>query len=235
MTGEARAAGSFGAAGGARWLARSFARTFARTLARSLACALGLGLSLGAGLGAGPTAVLHAQDARILSVEVTSAAGVYHVNSTAHFSSSLASVYAVLSDYGGLHRLSDIVTESVVLPERAPDGGPRVRTALKGCVLFFCRTVIRVERVQAVQGRIITSHVEPALSDFREGFTEWRFRPLPGGGTEVTLRMRIVPDFWIPPVVGPPAVRRKLESEGRTTVLEINRLARALDARGDDA
>jgi hypothetical protein len=44
-----------------------------------------------------------------------------------------------------------------------------------------------------------------------------------------------VPDFWIPPVVGPPAVRRKLESEGRTTVLEINRLARLLDARGEDA
>lgn len=169
-----------------------------------------------------------AQDARILFVEVTHESGVYLVNSTAHFSSPLAAVYAVLSDYEGLDRLSDIVTESQLLPDRAPDGGPRVRTVLRGCVLFFCRTVTRVERVQAVEGRIITSHVEPALSDFREGFTEWRFRPLAGGGTEVTLRMRIVPDFWIPPVVGPPAVRRKLESEGRTTVLEINRIARNL-------
>jgi hypothetical protein len=173
---------------------------------------------------------LEAQEARILFVTVTHEAGVYHVNSTAHFTSPLSAVYAVLSDYNGLHRLSHIVTESVVLRDRAPDGGPRVRTVLKGCVLFFCRSVTRVEQVVAVPERSITTRVEPALSDFRDGFTEWRFRALPNGGTEVTLRMRIVPDFWIPPVVGPPAVRRKLESEGRTTVVEINRLARALAA-----
>ena len=164
--------------------------------------------------------------AGIISAEVTHDGGVYHVTSSARFTAPLPSVYAVLTDYEHLTRISDIVVESRILEEPTADGAPRLHTTLRGCVLFFCRNVVRVERISVVPGEEIRAQVEPELSDLREGFTEWRFFSTEGGGTRVDLQMRVVPDFWIPPLVGPRAMRRRLLQDGAEAVARIEVLAR---------
>lgn len=184
-----------------------------------------IGLLLAACL-CGSAAAAPPVDAEIIFVKVTHEDGVYHVASSAVFSAPLRSVYAVLTDYDHLTRLSDIVVESRILEESAADGSPRLHTTLRGCVLFFCRSVVRVERISVVPDREIHAEVEPDHSDLRDGFTEWRFFALEDGGTRVDLEMRVVPDFWIPPLVGPPAMRRRLHQDGTVAVERIEVLAR---------
>lgn len=159
-------------------------------------------------------------------MDVIHQGGVYHVTSTAVFSAPLASVYAILSDYDDLARLSSTITESRVLPREADGSPPRVRTTLRGCVLFFCRSVVRVEDLFLVHERIITTRVIPDLSDFRGGFAQWTFFALPDGRTRVDVEVRAIPNFFIPPVIGPPAVRRKLIEDGERAVERIEYYAR---------
>jgi hypothetical protein len=164
--------------------------------------------------------------AEILFVDVTHESGTYHVTSTAVFSAPLASVYAVLADYDDLTRLSSTITESRVLSRGSDTLPPRVRTTLRGCVLFFCRSVVRVEDMFLVPGRVITTRVVPELSDFRGGFAQWTFYPLPDGRTRVDMEVRVIPGFFIPPLIGPPAVRRKLIEDGERAVERIDHYAR---------
>lgn len=172
--------------------------------------------------------------AEILYVDVTHADGSYHVTSTAVFSAPLTSVYAVLADYDNLTRLSSVISESQVLSRGGQEAPPRVRTTLRGCVLFFCRSVVRVEDLFLVPERIITTRVIPELSDFRGGFAQWTFYPLPDGGTRVDLEIRVIPGFFIPPVIGPPVVRRQLIVDGERAVERIDHYAQIHAAQAAD-
>ncbi|TVP60154.1 MAG: hypothetical protein EA351_00890 [Gemmatimonadales bacterium] len=170
--------------------------------------------------------------AEVIFVEVSHDSGVYHVRSSAHFSAPPASVWAVLTDYEHLTSISEIVVESRLLEEFAEDGSLRLHTLLRGCVSFFCRNVVRVEQLSSVWEREIVALVEPEHSDLKEGFTEWRFYPLEDGGTRVDLEMQVVPDFWIPPLIGPRAMRRRLLQDGTDAVGKIEKLALEIGASG---
>jgi hypothetical protein len=162
----------------------------------------------------------------ILFTDVVHEAGAFHLTSTAVFEAPLASVYAVLADYDELARLSPTVAESEVLFRGSDDVPPRVRTVLRGCVLFFCRSVVRVEEMFLVPGRVITTRVLPELSDFRGGFAQWTFYALEDGRTRVDMEVRVLPDFFIPPLIGPLAVRRQLITDGAHAVDRIDDYAR---------
>ena len=70
----------------------------------------------------------------------------------------------------------------------------------------------QVQDVKQHAGGMIEAVTVPALSDFRRGIYRWQLR-----GENAATRMRFTavlePDFWVPPLIGPWMIKRKLLEE----------------------
>ena len=71
---------------------------------------------------------------------------------------------------------------------------------------------------------MITAVVVPKLSDFQHGYARVNIWQEPTG-TRVLIRSEVRPDFWIPPIIGPWLIKRKLRSEALETVQNLERVA----------
>lgn len=187
-------------------------------------CAHGLALLLACGVfGLFPTGAVPGE---LIAVDVSHSGGVYRLTSITQFSAPPHAVFAVLADYEDFTRISSAIVASGVLDASPADDVVRVYTTVRGCVLFFCRSIERVERLYLSPYEEILTRVEPALSDLRDGASHWRFTALDDGGTRVDFEMQMTPDFWIPPLIGPALVKRRLVNDGVRAVARIDALAR---------
>jgi hypothetical protein len=181
-----------------------------------------------AGLAAAQPAAVRAAD--IVRLDVAREAERYRLHMVAELSAPRDTVFALLSDYDGLTRLSSRVEASRVLPPAA-DGTTRIYTRLRGCVLFFCRSVDRLESVYEAPPDWIETHVVPESSDFRYGLTRWELTAT-HQGTRVELESTVEPAFWIPPLIGPPMIERRLTRDGAELLRRLESLALELAREG---
>lgn len=163
--------------------------------------------------------------ATLRAVDVTRNKDRYRVVADTHLAASPEAVYKVLLDFDGDHyqRISTIYKESGYLPPDS-DGTPVVYTLVEGCLLLYCRSMRRVERLEVVTPRFIRSKAVPERSDFKYSVSEWTFTP-EGDGTRVTYLMEMEPDFWLPPFVGPWFLRRTLLQGAPAAIDQIEFLA----------
>jgi Polyketide cyclase / dehydrase and lipid transport len=169
--------------------------------------------------------------ATLRSVDVTFDRGLdrYHLVADTHLDAPPLAIYDVLVDFDNdrYSRISDIYKESGYLaPDK--DGTPLVYTRVEGCLLLFCRSMRRVERLEVVKPRFIKATVVPDRSDFKYAEAEWTLEP-EGTGTHVVYRMDMVPDFWLPPYVGPWFLKKTLMRGGVDAVNHIEKLAQQVE------
>ena len=135
------------------------------------------------------------------------------------------SLMALLKDHDNFRQLSDVMTESGLVPD-APEDKTRRRLVVKTCVVFFCFRVVMVEDLEfSADGRILAIMV-PEQSDFRYGRTEWHIKQSGPDRSEIDYSFELQPDFWIPPGIGPFFLKRKMIKEAQTTILKMENLAR---------
>lgn len=146
-------------------------------------------------------------------VEVSSARGVYFVEVDATIDVPRTVVWALLTDYQHLNRLSDSIRRSSVV-ERAADGAVVVDTVTHACFGPFCRTLRHRQRVTETPLEQIVSVTDPAHSDFADGRAEWLLHDA-GSGTRIVYLMRVRPTVFIPPLIGPRMVRLGMRREVR--------------------
>jgi uncharacterized protein YndB with AHSA1/START domain len=161
--------------------------------------------------------------AEVVSVEITRKRKQYFVESETFVEAPVEQVYEVLLDYEHYTRLSSTFKESGYL-ERNEDGSGIVFTKTEGCILFMCRTMTRVEHLTTVPNREIVLTVIPEQSNLRSGSAAWRFLSEPTG-TRLHYRADMEPEFWIPPIIGPLAIRYWLRKGGEATVRRVERAA----------
>jgi hypothetical protein len=132
-------------------------------------------------------------------------------------------VYEVLADYASFGRLSPVITAMSV--EAAPTGrGQRVRSVMKTCVWFFCRQIVQVEDVTEPDANTIVAHIVPGAGDFESGSFIWRVTD-EGPRTRLHYEATRVAAFWIPPLIGPWAIRRTVREELESSIVLLERLA----------
>jgi hypothetical protein len=130
---------------------------------------------------------------------------------------------ALLTDYNHLGRINPAIEISEVLLERKP-GDYRVKTVTKACVWFYCKRIHQIQDVIEAHDGSITAVVIPELSDFKQGYARLNIWQEPGG-SRIRIRSEVEPDFWIPPLIGPWLIKRKLRSEALETVQNLERVA----------
>ena len=139
-----------------------------------------------------------AQAFTVERLETSFDGGVYRVSLQAVIDADPGAVGAVLADFAQYRDLDPRILRSETLGVD-PDGVVLLRTRIRACEGFFCRTVTRVERVEAGPGTLVAT-VVPESSEVRRGLTrtEWR---VVEGGTRVRYEAEFAPDFWVPAII----------------------------------
>jgi len=106
--------------------------------------------------------------ANLRSVEVSKEGGRYHLVADTHLAAPPDAVRQVLLDFDNdrYQRISEIYKESGYLRPDS-DGTPIVYTRVEGCLLFFCRSLRRVERLEVATQNLIRTEALPDRSDFK--------------------------------------------------------------------
>lgn len=161
--------------------------------------------------------------AQIDAITVTHRDNGFKISFDAVVDAPARQVYAVLADYARLGKLSPVITAISV--DVAPTGrGERVRSVISACVWFFCRQIVQVEDVTEPDGNTIVAHIVPGAGDFESGSCFWR---VTGEGPRTRLHYEAtrIAAFWIPPLIGPWAIRRTMREHLETSIVVLERLA----------
>jgi hypothetical protein len=160
----------------------------------------------------------------IQQATVDFAHGVYTVEFDGQLSAVPSEVYRLVTAHNHLYLLNDDVLESVLLtPPDAPVKKRRV--VLHICILFFCRDMKLVESLEENGKDELVATVVPAESDFSSGRTLWQITPVGATQSRLQLRSTFSPAFWVPPVIGPWLIKRKMEQELSVMIARLEHYA----------
>jgi hypothetical protein len=135
--------------------------------------------------------------------------GIYTMQASSRLDAPPEFVLGILSDFDNFHRLAGGIAETRYLPPDE-DGTPLAYTRIDSCVWVFCKAFEKVERVLVLPPDRLATVAVPESSDFALYNSLWQLEP-EAGGTRVRFTATMTPKFWIPPMVGTWAIRRKLE------------------------
>lgn len=154
--------------------------------------------------------------------------GIYQIELIATLNVTAEDAWAVFTDFENLKRINPAIQKTEVLsPDSAQDQS--LATAVRVCVWFYCRLINQVQAVSMQPGNESTEYrmaatIQPEVSDFKSGNADWSFKNC-SGKTCLQFAATLQPKFWVPPVIGPWLIGRKLEAEALETSLGIEREA----------
>ena len=160
-----------------------------------------------------------------VAVHVTRSGDALQVDASAEFDGTIARTWQVLTDYGRLADfIPDVQTSRVILRE-----GNQAQVEQKGRARFLfvsfpidVQLAITEHPYERIESRAVAGN-------FREMRSAYR---LETGQGRVLLRYsgRMVPDFYIPPLIGTLVLRHNIETTFRALVDEIERWHRVAEA-----
>lgn len=127
----------------------------------------------------------------------------------------LAGVRELIGDIRNLAKLSPSTVSSETLQPGTSlndESSTWVQVVLRPCVLVFCKTLNKVSRVVPVTDDFTRYEVIRQHSSFDVADEQLRLEDR-SGITRMTYQARLVPDFFVPPVIGAWLVRRVIVSE----------------------
>ncbi|MDX1561321.1 MAG: SRPBCC family protein [Gammaproteobacteria bacterium] len=172
-----------------------------------------------------------ASTATLESIEVDRDGDTYSLHAETLMAAKPEAILEVLVDYERFGRISSVYKDYGYL-EPAPDGTPIVFTRMEGCLLFYCKSMTRVERLEAASPAHIRTVTLPEQSDFKRSISEWFIEP-EGTGSRMIYTLEMQPNFWVPPVIGPMILKRTLKRGGGDAIDRIERLAQEAEQQGN--
>jgi hypothetical protein len=157
-------------------------------------------------------------------VQISEAEGVYSINLVMQMEVPAQYVYRVLTDYVHIYRLEPAIIDSEILPS-ADNGVVRVRTRIADCIALFCIKIDRLEDVRELGYDTLQVTTIPTLGSFKSGHAVWKILGMEER-TQVIYQAQIVPDFYIPPLIGRYFVMQKLRQSILAGLTKIECIAR---------
>ena len=155
-------------------------------------------------------------------VVVTFVNGRYQIRLERTINAPINEVYRVLTDYEHLSELNPHIKESRLL--NRTENMVEVFTRIRGCVLFFCRTIDRTHAIVEESPTRIDAELVADGGDVVSDRFSWLLT-IDGQRTRVLYDQEIEPAFWIPPFVGPAVLKRKLGRAADKALSNLERLA----------
>ena len=150
--------------------------------------------------------------------------GNYSLTFEAILAAPQADVYRIISDYNRLDRLNDMIDTSALLT--VPGVSPAKRKIkLHVCILVYCRQGKLVETVTEYNMDTIFATIIPEESDIEFGESHWQATSLGEHSTQFSLTSQLRLGFWLPPVIGPWLIGKKMIRELSVMVDRLEQLA----------
>jgi hypothetical protein len=165
--------------------------------------------------------------AEVLEADVVHKDGLYTVRFDVRLTAPADKVKRHLTDYGNYAKHAKSIVESTVLSQ-APDGTVRLRLRMRSCVLFFCRETNVVKDISEQADGTIHARIDSQLSDFRESTERWRLFADDAQHTRLQYNAELTPTFYVPPLIGPWWLKRKMRELLETNIGRFEALAHEL-------
>ena len=136
----------------------------------------------------------------------------------------MEAVYKIVTDYDHFYRLSSIFVETSVISS-IDAKITRRRILTRTCIFFFCFDATIVDDVTEVDDQVIKTVFVPEQSDFTYGMMEWQVTDLGDSQTLIRFNSRFQPRFWVPPILGPLLIKRKVLSAPKHIIDTIEQIA----------
>ncbi|RZO83991.1 SRPBCC family protein [Oceanococcus atlanticus] len=162
---------------------------------------------------------------RLEHLEVTHVGKRYQVVMHAVMQTSADRAYAVFTDYARLVQINPAIIQAVPI-DGALAPAQRVHTQVRVCVMGICRVFDQVQDMYKEPPQHLRAEVIPEMSNLKFGRASWRIWD-EGEEARLIFEAVVEPDFWVPPIIGPWLIERKLASEAVHTAEGIERLANA--------
>lgn len=176
-------------------------------------------------------APLITEAAELRSVTFEKRDGLYYATSEVWLDAERRKIFDVLSDWDISTQFSSLIVESRNV-EADEQGRAGFYMKNKGCVLFFCRTFERYGYVENEQNELIRAIAIAEKSDFELSDERW-YLDDDGDGTRIRYEMKMKPKFWIPPIVGPYAIKKKIRKDGLEALERIERYVQETTGRDE--
>ena len=167
-------------------------------------------------------AIAGAADLRDVTVDRID--GNYVMRSEVWFDVDIEQIYGVFLDWDLSTKFSSVVVESRNV-EPGEDGRPRFYNRNQACLLFFCKSFERFGYVSYEPLKYIEATADPEKSDFHISDERWEFRE-ENDGTVVVYDLVFKPKFFVPPLIGPAVMKRKLRNSSGHALDRIEEVAR---------
>lgn len=165
-----------------------------------------------------------------VSVTATNDGGVLRVSAEAEFEAGTRETWAVLTDYARLPAFIPGMQESRVIGRG--ERGPLIEQRGKARLLFLTYSLhVRLQVDEFPYERITSRAV---AGSFRRMEGAYVLTPQSEGRMRLTYAGTFVPDFFVPPLIGPLVLRESIERQFGALVDEIVR-RRALVRQGEPA
>lgn len=165
-----------------------------------------------------------ASPADLREVQVERNDDYYRLHSSTWFDVNPEALYEVLSNFDLFTKFTTAIVESRNV-EPDDNGRPRFYSRMEGCALLWCKSFIRNGYLVLDPKKKILAITDPDTSDFKLSRESWLLIP-EGGGTLLIYSFHMIPDFWVPPVIGPFYIKRALKAGGDRAVERIEALAK---------
>jgi Polyketide cyclase / dehydrase and lipid transport len=180
-------------------------------------------------------AAASAHASQVLGVQVKRADDRFLIDMQIRIAAPPRAVFRALQDYPAMPRYNPDLRAVRVEPT-AVAGRVRLFTTVRTCVLVFCKTMRKEEVMTATAdawGGVLEAKLLARGGDFKGGRGRWTVRGCPAspGASCLDVRIELRPAFWVPPLIGPWILRRKMEEEARRTSAGLESLARSRDRR----
>ena len=166
----------------------------------------------------------HCSAAEIVEVQVEHEDDAYHIYFEVLLNAPRDRVVDVITDYVNMHELSDSVTRSEVESVTAEE--VKLDLTLRPCVWLLCRNMRKTTTASINAYDAIVYNTIPEYSDFREGKEQVIVKSTAKPGqTRITYNARLVPDFFVPPLVGSWLIRRSIVKDLETSNARLEQRA----------
>ncbi|MBT8132483.1 MAG: hypothetical protein KJO35_09460 [Gammaproteobacteria bacterium] len=166
--------------------------------------------------------------AEISTVDVEKDGARYRVAGEVTVSASSNAVLRMLTDYDALEKLDKGIVESRLI-ERLSADVSMVYTKLSGCIMFFCRKIERIERVQQLSDKELLAEVmHEESSKIGYEFSRWELQDSEQG-TRILFNSQIEPDFFVPMLIGPVMIKSALRRRVGDTLAGLEDVARTYE------
>lgn len=169
--------------------------------------------------------------ADINTIEVSREKNRYHLHTNTTVYAKIDNVRRIITDYENLTLIIPNLKE-IKLLNKSENERTTVSMLTEICVFFLCYNIRHVQTFHTIKDDILFSRIIPGMGNFQSGWMRWEIKEIDSNKmypvTQIILDIEMTPDFFVPPLIGPYQIKRKMLEITSATINNLEEKAKII-------